>query len=82
MSLTRPAPSLEVATIFILDVQIPRLDFVMDPVAAVYLDMRVHNGHKLCMNQKKNKERELTFYIYIPLPSSGIAVCFDNCTIL
>lgn len=46
-SLTRPAPALIVSTIFILDVETPRADFIMDLVVAVYFDMRIHNGHHL-----------------------------------
>lgn len=46
-SLTRPAPALVVSTIFILDIETPRADFIMDLVVAIYFDMRVHNGHHL-----------------------------------
>lgn len=55
-SLTRPTPSLKVSTIFILHVQIPSMDFIMELVAAFYFDMRVHNGHQLVIKLKISRE--------------------------
>lgn len=45
--LTRPAPSVVVATILILDIQVSRADFLIEFVVAIYLDVRVHNGYQL-----------------------------------
>lgn len=46
-SLTRPAPALIVSAIFAFDVEAFGADLIVDLVAAVHLDVGVHNGHHL-----------------------------------
>lgn len=59
-SLTRPAPALVISTIFILDIETLRTDFVVDLVAAVHLDVRVYNCHHLLMNKIKSVKSSST----------------------
>ena len=46
-SLTGPAPALVVSAVFALDVEALGADLRVDLVLAVYLDVRVHDGHHL-----------------------------------
>ena len=56
--LTGPAPALVVSAVFVLDVEALGADLRVDLVLAVYLDVRVHDGHHLKPGRPiKDRER-------------------------